>query len=202
MESIFLEMSIENTKEKEIPQKELIELIGIAYNEIYRKSTNAIQKGSKWVLRIEFPSQKDFAAIYEKSFNMYVYLFDNFIAHYPEFENLFNNHKNHQGNLPDEVDLTNYMTLRYRTNCIFPIRQYFGFATRVIKIFGSQVVNEEIADGYLRFINTKADFLALLQPVDLMEDWKGKFKLRKVDLDHPLIIEFFKILEKYLSLNK
>ena len=127
MENIFLEISVENFKEKTIPQKELIEQIEIAYNKIYKKKISILQKGSKWVLRVEFPTQKDFAAIYEKSFNMYVYLFDNFIAHFPEFEGLFNSSISPQDDLLEEEDLPpmNYLTLRYRTNCIAPIRQYF-----------------------------------------------------------------------------
>ena len=63
-------------------------------------------------------------------------------------------------------------------------------------------MNEEIEDGYLRFIRTKEDFIALLQPADILEDWEKIFKMRKVDLDHPLSIEFFKFLKEYINQNE
>jgi len=103
-----------------------------------------------------------------------------------------------KGNVENSTE--NYIVLRYKTNHINPIRQYLGFTTRVNNYFGAKVINEELDDGYLRFVHTGMDFEALLVPGDIREGWEDFFRIKKIDLNHPQIIEFFKIIEKWEEL--
>ena len=201
MGNIYLEISIEETIEKEFSEKELINQLRDAYGKQYFQKSTILHSHDQWKMRVEFSSQKEFEGIYEKSYQMYVYLFDNFISKHSKFEELFQN-TNSSKNFSKQKSITrNYMVLRYSTNCIWPIRRFFGFTARVNKIFGSHVANEEIENGYIRFIETKKDFLSLLHPADIEENWRGMFKIRNVDMDHPLIKGFFATLQEWSESN-
>ena len=191
----FLEISIERTLEKELSILELVKKIGKAFKLLYKKDSEIFDLEDKSYVRIDFESSSDFEKIYEKSFSFYVFVFENFIDNNLEFQSIFQERKG-----KDDNSLENYLVLRYKTNNINPIRQYLGFTTRVNKIFGAKVINEELYDGYLRFLQTKEDFETLLVPGDIREGWEEFFKIKKIDLDHPQIKEFFKVIEKWEEL--
>ncbi len=191
----FLEISIERTFEKELSILELIEKIGKAFKLLYKKNYKIFDLKDDSYVRIDFESKMDFEKIYEKSFSFYVYVFENFIDKNNEFQSIFRDKKGNKKSKPE-----NYIVLRYKTNYINPIKQYLGFTTRVNKIFGSTVINEELFDGYLRFVNTIYDFEALLVPGDVRQGWVDFFKIKKIDLDLPQIKEFFKVVEKWKKL--
>ena len=195
MSEPFLEISIERTFEKELSILELIERIGKAFKLLYKKDYKIFDLKDDSYVRIDFDSKKDFKKIYESSFSFYVYVFENFLDNNLKFQSLFQERK---GKIENSTE--NYIVLRYKTNHINPIRQYLGFTTRVNKHFGARVINEELEDGYLRFVHTEMDFEALLVPGDIREGWEEFFKIKKIDLDHPQIIEFFKVIEKWEEL--
>ena len=195
MSKPFLEISIERTLEKDLSILELIEKIGKAFKLLYKKDYKIFDLKDDSYVRIDFESKKDFEKIYEKSFSFYVYVFENLMDNNLEFQSLFQEIMENVNN-----SLENYIVLRYKTNFINPIRQYLGFTTRVNQYFGSKVINEELEDGYLRFIHTKMDFEAMLVPGDIREGWEEFFKIKKIDLDHPQIKEFFKVIEKWEEL--
>jgi hypothetical protein len=147
MSKPFLEISIERTLEKELSILELIEKIGKAFKLLYKKDYKINDLKDDSYVRIDFESKRDFKKIYEKSFSFYVYVFENFLDNNLDFHKLFKEKKGKNDN-----SLENYMVLRYKTNHINPIRQYLGFTTRVNKYFGAKVINEELHDGYLRFL--------------------------------------------------
>lgn len=190
MESPFLEISIEQTSEKSISEHEIISRIAAAFQILYGTDAKVVENGDSFHVSINFNSISDFEKIYEKPYSMYTFLFDHFINENVEFENLFLDAQS-SSTLPVAEEEKNYLVLRYRTNCITPMRRYYGFTVHVNKIFGDKVINEEIADGYLRFLKTKVDFEALLVPGDVETGWKKRFEMRKVDTNHPLILEFF-----------
>ncbi len=191
----FLEISIERTFEKELSILELVVKIGKAFKLLYKKNYKIFDLKDDSYVRIDFESKMDFEKIYEKSFSFYVYVFENFIDNNKAFQSIFRDKKGNKNKKPE-----NYIVLRYKTNFINPIKQYLGFTTRVNKIFGSTVINEELADGYLRFVNKKEDFEALLVPGDVRQGWVDFFKIKKIDLDLPQIKEFFKVVEKWKKL--
>ncbi|QEE14266.1 hypothetical protein DSAG12_00077 [Promethearchaeum syntrophicum] len=191
----FLEISIERTLEEELSKLEMLKKIGKAFKLLYKKDPEIVDLGDKSFIRINFESKNDFEKIYEKSFSFYVFIFENFIDNNLEFQSIFHEKG---GNLDNSIE--NYLVLRYKTNTINPIKHYFGFTTKVNKIFGAEVINEELHDGYLRFLQTKEDFETLLTPGDIREGWEEFFKIKKIDLDHPQIKEFFKVIEKWEEL--
>ncbi|MHA1561533.1 MAG: hypothetical protein ACTSPA_05355 [Promethearchaeota archaeon] len=173
----------------------MIEKIGKAFKLLYKKNYTIFDVKDDSYVRIDFESKRDFEKIYEKSFSFYVYVFENFIDKNNAFQSIFRNKKRNKKNQPE-----NYIVLRYKTNFINPIKQYLGFTTRVNKIFGSTVINEELQDGYIRFVYTKEDFEALLVPGDVGSGWEEFFKIKNIDLEHPQIKEFFKVIEKWEEL--
>ena len=197
MSKPFLEISIERTFEKELSIFELVDKIGKAFKLLYKKNYKIFDLKDDSYVRIDFESKRDFEKIYEKSFSFYIYVFENLIDNNLEFQSLFQERKGKEENLSE-----NYIVLRYKTNCIYPIRQYLGFTTRVNNIFGAKVINEELHDGYIRFLHTKEDFETLLTPGDVRSGWEDFFNIKKIDLDHPQIIEFFNVIEKWENFFK
>jgi len=195
MSKPFLEISIERTLEEKLSILELVEKIGKAFKLLYKKDYRIFDLKDDSYVRIDFTSNKDFKKIYEKSFSFYVYVFENFLDNNLEFQSLF---QEKEGKIDNSAE--NYLVLRYKTNHINPIRQYLGFTTRVNKYFGAKVINEELYDGYLRFLQRKEDFETLLVPGDIGSGWKDYFKIKKIDLNHPQIKEFFNVIEKWEEL--
>ena len=191
----FLEISIERTLEKKLSILELVEKIGKAFKLLYKKDYQIFDLKNDSYVRINFTSKKDFKKIYEKSFSFYVYVFENFLDNNLEFQALFQEKEGKKNN-----SIENYLVLRYKTNHINPIRQYLGFTTRVNKYFGAKVINEELYDGYLRFLQRKEDFETLLVPGDIGSGWEDYFKIKKIDLNHPQIKAFFNTIEKWEEL--
>ncbi|MHA1673680.1 MAG: hypothetical protein ACTSYI_08625 [Promethearchaeota archaeon] len=199
-EPIFLEISVDSTLEQELTELELLEQVSHGFKELYGKDCRTIEYNGKSCVRIDFPSQQAFAKIYEKSYSMYVYIFEQFVQENLSIENLFERSSNDEepkGFSNDEEPEGNYMVLRYRSNCMEPMRQYYEFAAKVNKFFGAVVINEQINDGYLRFIGTKTDYEILLLPSDMISAWQETFKIRGVSLNHPLIVKFFASIEKW-----
>ncbi len=199
MDSPFLEISIESTLEKSISESAFINRISKAYKSLYGKDSEIHHINKKLSVRINFDSIADFDKIYEVPYSMYVYLFDNFLNGNDDFEKLFLKNNSLNNSDVDGSD-ENYLVLRYHTNCISPMRRYYGFTSRVNQIFGAKVVNEEIMDGFLRFIKTKNDFEALLTPGDIETGWKERFKLQNIDLTHPLVLTFFDHVREWKNL--
>ncbi len=186
-----MEISIEATNEKDLSEEQLIERVSKAFFELYGKNCQIHKINRKPYIRIDFQSQDDFAKIYERQYSMYVYLFDEFLQENLSIENLFAPWLKKSEKKGDNEQWDNYLVLRYRTNCIEPMRQFYEFSAKINRFFGSRIINEEIIDGYLRFIHTKEDFEILLLPGDIEDAWRETFKIRGVDLDHPLIKKFF-----------
>lgn len=188
----FLEIHIDSTLETSKTHNELVREIGNAYQTMYSKSVSYMQNQNLEFIRVDFETKSEFEAVFESSFNFYAFIFDNFLVKYPDFPKLFqkcqdHSHKQHK----------NYIVLRYKTDYITPLRRYYGFTSRVNLLFGSNVMNEEIEDGYLRFIRTKIDFLHLIQPVGIQADWEHLFKIRQVSLKHPLVKAFFEAFQEW-----
>lgn len=195
--SVFLEISIDATQEKKLSKLEILGKIGAGFRKLYGKNYQLISKDENPYIRVDFPNQKAFEKIYEKPYSMYVFIFEEFVQENLSIENLFANSSLQKSVKFQEEQEENYLVLRYKSNCLEPMRQYYEFTEKVNKFFGSKVYNEELYNGYLRFINTKEDFEILLLPGDMKHAWRETFKIRKVDENHPLIQKFFSSIEKW-----
>ncbi|TFH29704.1 MAG: hypothetical protein E4G98_03380 [Promethearchaeota archaeon] len=96
----------------------------------------------------------------------------------------------------DELSQKNYAVIRYRSNFLEPLRRNYNLISKVNEYLGSNVYNEEISDGFLRFVKNKEDFDAMLLAADEVEAWKEWFKLYEYDLDNPIIVQFLEIVQK------
>ena len=96
----------------------------------------------------------------------------------------------------DDPPAKNYAIIRYRSNYLEPLRRNYNLIYKVNEYLGSNVYNEEIGDGFLRFIKNKEDFDAMLLAADEVEAWKEWFNLYEYDLDNPIITQFLEIVHK------
>ena len=188
----YLEISIYDTIEKEMSIELLTSQLSEAYSRMYSAQTSILGEGDQSKVVVTFKSKEDFNQIYNKSYNLYVYLFDNFLTKYSEFSSLFHFDSQEQPKIQE-----NYMVLRFQTDYIQPLRRYYGFTNRVNQIFGSNVYNEEILGGYLRFIFSKEDYLHLIHPANHRKDWEEIFLLKHVALDNPLVQAFLETFDKW-----
>ncbi|MHA1522049.1 MAG: hypothetical protein ACTSRK_17880 [Promethearchaeota archaeon] len=187
-EQIFLEISVDSTAEKNLTELELLEQVSHAFKDLYGKNCRMIENNGKSCVRIEFPSQEAFAKIYEKPYSMYVFIFEEFLQNNLSIENLFAGAQSSKSveNENDEEPEENYLVLRYRSNCVEPMRQYYEFTAKINKFFGAVVLNEQLLDGYLRFISTKKDFEILLLPGDMILKFYYYLVIWKVHGEKPL----------------
>ena len=93
-EPIFLEISIDSTLERALTELELLEQVSHGFKKLYGKNCRTIENDGKPCVRIDFPSQQAFAKIYEKSYSMYVYIFEQFVQENLSIENLFERSSN------------------------------------------------------------------------------------------------------------
>ncbi|MHA1673683.1 MAG: hypothetical protein ACTSYI_08640 [Promethearchaeota archaeon] len=196
-EIVFLEISVESTVEQNLTELELLDQVSHAFKELYGKNCQIIENNGRPCVRIEFFSQQAFAKIYEKPYSMYVFIFEEFLQDNMSIENLFAQSSNRTEEEKEDELEENYLVLRYRSNCMEPMRQYYEFTAKINKFFGAVVLNEQLIDGYLRFIATKEDFEILLLPGDMEHAWRETFKIRGVDPNHPLIQKFFTSIKKW-----
>lgn len=196
-ENVFLEISIQSTTETELTEAELIDKIAQGFFRVYGTQTSIINYKGKPCVRTEFPSREAFAKIYERQYSMYVYIFDEFLKENLAISDLFSEWLRASDQTNEEGNFENYLVLRYRTNCLEPMRQFYDFSAKINKFFGSRIINESVIDGFLRFIHTKEDFEILLLPGDIEDAWRETFKIRGVSLDNPLIQKFFETIRKW-----
>ena len=171
----------------------------MGFYKIYGTQCNVQFFNGKPCIHVEFPSKEAFAKIYERQYSMYVFLFDEFLQENLTISSLFSEWLNKPNHTNEYGTFENYLVLRYRTNCLEIMRQFYEFSAKINKFFGSRIINEELVDGYLRFIHTKEDFEILLLPGNVEEAWEATFKIRGADLDHPLIQKFFATIRKWKS---
>lgn len=148
---------------------------------------------------LTFSSLQDFEAMYEKDYRIYSYFYDEIIKNEVDFPvNIFRS-DSARNNPTDEDDVANYIVLRYKSNYLAPMRRNYQLIFRVNEIFGSTVKNEELQDGFIRFVRTKEDYEAMLVGNDEVEKWLEIFKLFKIDTNHPSIQKFIDIIKSYLK---
>lgn len=201
MDSPYLEILIEKTLEKSLSEYQLMTQISDAYRYLYNKIVEIRKENQRFFIHIPFESISEFNKLYENVFSMYSFIYDNFLFGNVEFKKLFNSDGFSEPVHMEEVSEF-YLILKYRTNYVFPLRRYYRLTSPVNQLLGDNIVEEEIADGFLRFIKTRIDFDALLTPGDVENGWKERFKKRNIDLNHPLVKNFFQTVQDWKSQEK
>ncbi|MCF2141828.1 MAG: hypothetical protein K9W44_17385 [Candidatus Lokiarchaeota archaeon] len=159
---------------------------------------------------LEFDSKNAFEALYEKDYLIYSYLYENILK-----SNLILNHNSlknkdltsnqvnradfsHESSLKQEYS-DNYIVFRYKTNYKEPLKRNYDLIYKVNEILGLNIVNEEIHDGFIRFIQTEKDFKALLSGNDDLSRWMSFLKTLNLNLEHPTVKKFLQIIEHTLN---
>ncbi|MHA1672433.1 MAG: hypothetical protein ACTSYI_02290 [Promethearchaeota archaeon] len=197
-EQIFLEISVVDTKENKLSHGEILQLIIADYTNVYCISPSSVEIISDSKCRITFSSVEEFWAFYDVDFNIYNYMYDNLLTNYEDFPRFLKKNLLIKEAPKPQSDEDFYLIIKLRTNFINPLKRNFELTYKINEIFGDQVFNEEVADGYLRFYKTKVDFENNLLPINDIDAWIEWFKNLKIDINNPIIQDFLVILRSCL----
>ena len=198
MDLPFLEISIETTCEKTLSHSDLLTIIQKSLNRDYGLDCQLLQRQENPYLRFDFDSIEAFEQMYDKNYKMYEFLYDNILRDELLFDPLFevSLDKNREEDKEDEDSDQNYIVLKYHSNHLAPMRRSYGLTSRINRMLGANLFNEEISDGFLRFLKTKEDFEGMLLPAKERWGWEEWFRIRNVDLTHPTFQSFLKIVDE------
>ncbi|WP_371802374.1 hypothetical protein [Candidatus Lokiarchaeum ossiferum] len=199
MEKPFLEISIASKSDTNLDDIQLLQRIKEGLIEIWTKTPESIEFTSKPSLLVTFQSLADFDAAYSHTYEVYEYLYDEILRRHIDLdENFFKEQQKLKNTtIKDEPDADykqNYIVLRYRSNNLAPMRRNYRLIDKVNEIFGFKITNEEIQDGYLRFLKTKEDWEGMLIGCDEVAQWTEVFQLFNIDISHPTIQKFMEII--------
>ena len=94
----------------------------------------------------------------------------------------------------DEFDSEIYLTLKYRTDCLAPIRHNYFYTSKIVEYVGIRASYEEIQDGFLWFYKSKEDFQNA--SMDLMNFSKIKSWAQEQNIWNDDLEDFFKIFSQ------
>ncbi len=154
---------------------------------------------------LEFHNLEDFKAMYEKDLRIYSFLLDK-ILKTSNPEAILNDKSKFlpkDGLTDSKADFDendrNYMVLRYRSNYLEPMRNNYTVVHHMNQILGVQIITEELQDGFIRFIKTRADFESMFVGKDEVKKWIKFFEVLKLDITQPAITQFLEIVKSYLD---
>ena len=196
MDLPFLEISIDTTREKSLSRSDLLAIIQESLKRDYSLDGHLLLKQEDPYLHFEFDSKQAFEKMYDKNYRVYEFLYENILKNELLFDSFFEESPAQELKSEDEEDpVQNYIVLNYHSNYLAPMRRSYGLTARINRILGAHLFNEEISGGFLRFLKTKEDFEGMLLPAKKRWGWEEWFRLRKVDLAHPTIQSFLKIVD-------
>ncbi|MHA1746217.1 MAG: hypothetical protein ACTSWW_09465 [Promethearchaeota archaeon] len=195
MDLPFLEISIETTREETKSPSHLLTLIQESLKRDYRLEGRLLLKQDVPFLRFEFASREVFELMYARNFQLYEFLYDNILRDELIFDPLFEESSIKELKSEDE-DSDNYIVLKYHSNYLAPMRRSYGLTARINRLLGHKLYNEEISDGFLRFLKTEEDFKGMMLPAKKRWGWEEWFRMRKVALTHPTVQSFLDIVDE------
>lgn len=203
MSKPFLEISVVSTTDKNLVAVDVLKRIKDILMEYPSNPPESAVITSKPSVLFSFASLDDFKAMYEKDYRIYTYLYDEILQKQVDLSaNIFKSNKRDMvadsTQKPGEFQ-ENYLVLRYYSNNIAPMKRYYQLVYKVNEIFGFQITNEEVQDGFLRFLKTKDDYEGLFIGRDEVENWMEVFRIFNIDLEHPSITKFIEIIQSYLD---
>ena len=189
----ILEISIVSTTEKNLTHSHILEQIGQSFVFIHQIEFKTEDRASGPCLKVMFTSEEQYRSVYNEGFQVYSFIFEQVKKeglNFDEIENISNE------NFTTNSNGENYIVLLYRSSLIEPMRKNYRLATAFNRLIGCHVSYEEIDNGYIKFIHTKEDYLSLMYNFDTLNDWEMYFREKNINLDHPTIQKFLKIIEK------
>jgi len=181
----FLEIFVEAKIDPDLSIKAILDLAKSSIVNYVPIAPERVEITPKPSLYLEFPSKAAFEALYEKDYRIYSYLLEKILS-----EKLEISPRKTEEPSSSSRPFQNYIILRYRSNYLAPMRRNYGLIYRVNEFLGSHISHEEVHDGFLRFIRTKADFDALLIGNDDFADWMAFLRTLGVDMTQPRFKNF------------
>ncbi|UYP45542.1 hypothetical protein NEF87_001827 [Candidatus Lokiarchaeum ossiferum] len=191
-----LEVSIVSTTEQNITHLQFLNEISRSFKEHDRVKCITEERESKPYLKVIFESEDQFKKIYDDGFQIYSYIFEEVQKMGLNFDDIaeISNY-----NFSPNSEKQNYLVTLYRTDLIDPIRKNYRLASAFNQLIGCHVSYEEISNGFIRFVHSKEDYLSLMKNFIELSDWEMYFKTKNIDLTHPTIQKFLKIIEKMIQ---
>ncbi|WP_371805367.1 hypothetical protein [Candidatus Lokiarchaeum ossiferum] len=203
MNKPFLEISVVSTTDANLDVVEVLKKIKRSIMEYPGNPPKSAEITTKPSILFTFASLNHFKAMYENDYRIYSYLYEEIIQKQVDLSaNIFKTGaKSLAANSTQESteNKENYIVLRYYSNNIAPMRRHYQLIYKVNEIFGFQITNEEVQDGFLRFFKTKKDFEGLSIGRDEVAKWMEVFRIFKIDVEHPSIKKFIEIIQSYLG---
>ena len=203
MEKPFLEISVVSKTDENLTIIDVLEQIKGNIMNYPANPPESVVISSKPSIIFTFSDLEHFKAMYEKDYRIYSYLYEKVLRQHVDLSSSIFKAKSGKMNASTSTQSTamqkNYIVLRYHSNNLAPMRRNYQLIYKVNEIFGFRVTNEEVQDGFVRFIKTKEDYDGMFVGRDEVEKWIEVFRLFEIDLTHPSILKFIEILKSFLK---
>jgi hypothetical protein len=208
----FLEISVLSAQDPEFDIPSFLERAKAQLLSYLPRPPEQVYISDKPALVLKFATKADFEEMYEKDIAIYSYLLEHMFG--DESDGVFpplsqtrpppsarkgdggSSHPTGSDTPPEGEE--NYLVLRYRSNYIEPMRRNYNLVYQVNRHLGAQIVNEELHDGFIRFVKTKRDYESMFIGNDEMAKWREFFRVLGFGPDNPTVTKFMDILQSYL----
>ncbi|MHA1673763.1 MAG: hypothetical protein ACTSYI_09040 [Promethearchaeota archaeon] len=213
-ENPFLEVTLMELNDSDADFHQILDRLRQNFLTYYNLDPSYIEFQGNNQIMVHFSKKEEFYRVYDQDYAVYQYLYENILQNdllgnlndiriQKDQKNSEIQKKSPSSGLKqdqnldiDESQAKNYAIIRYRSNFLEPLRRNYNLIYKVNEYLGSNVYNEEIGDGFLRFIKNKEDFDAMLLAADEVEAWKEWFNLYEYNLNNPIITQFLEIVHK------
>jgi len=79
------------------------------------------------------------------------------------------------------------------------MRKNYQLVYKINVMLGSLIYNEEVQDGFVRFVKTKEDFEGMLTSSEDVNGWISWLEALGIDITDPVIEKFIVILRESFS---
>ena len=195
MENPFLEISILETTETHLTHVELLQKLQVDFLSSYQIPSSHIHITEKPSLFMKFDSKAAFIDMYNQDLHIYEYLYKKILSN----DLLFQLEKVKKKRAKTPTPETNYIVLKYTANFLEPMRKSYQLVYKINVMLGSLIYNEEVQDGFVRFVRTKEDFEGMLSSSEDVDGWITWLQALGIDISDPTIEKFIEILRESFS---
>jgi len=191
----FLEISILETTETKLSHVELLQKLQADFLSSYQIPKSHVRITDKPSLSIKFDSKAAFIDMYNQDLHIYEYLYKKILSN----DLLFQLEKVKKKRAKNPNPEINYIVLKYASNFLEPMRKSYQLVYKINVMLGSLIYNEEVHDGFVRFVRTREDFEGMLSSSEDVQGWITWLQALGIDIEDPTIEKFIEILRESFS---
>ena len=195
MDKPFLEISILETTETKLSHVELLQKLQADFLSSYQIPKSHVRITDKPSLSIKFDSKAAFIDMYNQDLHIYEYLYKKILSN----DLLFQLEKVKKKRAKNPNPEINYIVLKYASNFLEPMRKSYQLVYKINVMLGSLIYNEEVHDGFVRFVRTREDFEGMLSSSEDVQGWITWLQALGIDIEDPTIEKFIEILRESFS---